>query len=126
MTGKEVTLEEVMIEVDAPVEGAALEEVPVMNAPPCLEELVWAILQEVRKMHESMERCEHFKFRIWDELRTLVTLKGREVASAQANVMSTGVAQEKRPQWERSGCWGKVKGRLESWKKMKRLWFKSR
>ena len=82
LTGKEATPEEATIEVDAPVEGTAPEEVPVMNAPPCLEELMWATLQEVQKMRESTERREHFKFGIWDELRKLVTLKAREVALA--------------------------------------------
>ena len=56
LTGKEMTLEEANIEVTAP------EEVPVVNAPPCLEELVWATLQEVRKMHKSSERHEHFEY----------------------------------------------------------------
>ena len=88
MTGKEVTPEEATVEV------AALEEVPVVNTPPCLEELVWATLQEVRKMCESMERCKHFKYGIWDELQKLVTLKGREVSLAQGNVTLAGVAQE--------------------------------
>ena len=46
-------------------------------------------------MRESAERREHFKFSIWDKLRKLVTLKGREVALAQGNVMPTGVAQER-------------------------------
>ena len=78
-----------------PVEVATPEEVPVINAPPCLEELVWATLQEVRKMHESTERWEHFEFGIWDELWKLTTLKGREVALAQANVAPAGVVQEK-------------------------------
>ena len=95
LTGKEATLEEAMIKVDARVEGTAPEEVPVMNALPCLEELAWMTLQEVRKMRESMERREHFEFGIWDELRKLVTLKGREVALAQGNVVPTGVAQER-------------------------------
>ena len=48
LTRKEATLEEATVKV------AALEEVPIVNIPPCLEELVWATLQEVRKMHESM------------------------------------------------------------------------
>ena len=52
-------------------------------------------LQEVRRLRESMERREHFKFGIWDELRKLVTLKGREVALAQGNVVPMGVAQER-------------------------------
>ena len=95
LTGKEATPEEATIEVDAPVEGAAPEEVPVVNTPPCLEELVWATLQEVRKMRESVERHEHFELGIWDKLRKLVTLKGREVALAQGNVAPTGVAQER-------------------------------
>ena len=82
LTGKEVMPEN--IEVTAP------EEVPVMNMLPCLEELVWLTLQEVRKMRESVERCEHFEFGIWEELRKLVTLKGREVASAQGNVVPVG------------------------------------
>ena len=88
LTGKEVMPEEV------PVEVATLEEVPVVNVPPCLEELIWATLQEVRKMHESAERHEHFEFGIWEELRKLVTLKGREVSLAQGNVAPAGVAQE--------------------------------
>ena len=46
-------------------------------------------------MRESTERCEHFEFGIWDELRKLVTLKGREVALAQGNVTPMGVAQER-------------------------------
>ena len=87
LTGKEATPEEVNIEVAAP------EEVPVVNVLPCLEELVWATLQEVHKMRESAERHEHFKYRIWEELRKLVTLKGREVASAQGNIVLVGVAQ---------------------------------
>ena len=95
LTGKEATPEEAITEVDTPVEGAAPEEVPVMNVLPCLEELIWATLQEVRKMCESTERHEHFEFGIWDELRKLVTLKGREVALAQGNVAPTGVAQER-------------------------------
>ena len=45
-------------------------------------------------MRESMERHEHFEFGIWDELRKLVTLKGREVSLAQGNVALVGVAQE--------------------------------
>ena len=80
LTGKEATLEEANVEVTAP------EEVPVVNAPPCLEELVWVTLQEVCKKCKSTERREHFEFRIWEELWKLVTLKGREVASAQGNV----------------------------------------
>ena len=95
LTGKEATLEEVTIEIDALVEGAAPEEVPVVNAPPCLEELIWVTLQEVRKMRESMERRKRFEFSIWDKLRKLVTLKGREVALVQANVTPMGVAQER-------------------------------
>ena len=94
LTGKEATLEEVTIEIDALVEGAAPEEVPIVNTPPFLEELVWATLQEVRKMRESAERCEHFEFGIWEELWKLVMLKGREVALVQGNVMPAGVAQE--------------------------------
>ena len=95
LTGKEATPEEATAKVAAPVKATAPEEVPVVNVPPCLEELVWATLQEVRKMHESVERREHFEFGIWDELRKLVTLKGREVALAQANVVLAGVAQER-------------------------------
>ena len=95
LTGKEAMPEEATTEVDAPVESAALEEVLVANAPPSLEELAWVTLQEVRKLHESVERHEHFEFGIWDELRKLVTLKGREVALAQGNVAPTGVAQER-------------------------------
>ena len=95
LTGKEVTPEEVTVEAAVPVEVAAPEEVPVVNAPPCLEELVWATLQEVCKMRESAERQEHFEFSIWDELRKLTTLKGREVALAQVNVVPAGAVQEK-------------------------------
>ena len=95
LTGKEATPEEATVEAAVPVEVAAPEEVPVVNALPCLEELVWATLQEVRKMHEATERREHFKFGIWDELQKLMTLKGREVALAQVNVVPAGVVQEK-------------------------------
>ena len=49
LTGKEVMLEE------ATVKAAAPEEVPIMNMPPCLEELIWVTLQVVRKMHKSAE-----------------------------------------------------------------------
>ena len=95
LTGKEVTPEEAITIVDVPAENTALEEVPVANAPPSLEELAWVTLQEVRKLHESAERREHFEFGIWDELRKLVTLKAREVALAHGNVVPTGVAQER-------------------------------
>ena len=95
LTGKEATPEEATTKVDAPVESAAPEEVPVANAPPSLEELAWVTLQEVRKLRESAERHEHFEFGIWDELRKLVMLKGREVALAQGNVAPMGVAQER-------------------------------
>ena len=95
LTGKEVTPEEAITVVNAPAENAAPEEVPVTNAPPSLEELAWVTLQEVRKLRESAERCKHFKFGIWDELRKLVTLKAREVALAQGNIAPTGVAQER-------------------------------
>ena len=95
LTGKEVMPEEAITVVDVPAENAAPEEVPVMNAPPSLEELAWVTLQEVRKLRESAERCEHFEFGIWDELRKLVTLKAREVALVQGNVAPTGVAQER-------------------------------
>ena len=95
LTGKEVTPEEVITVVDALAKNAAPEEVPVANVPPSLEELTWVTLQEVRKLRESAERCEHFEFGIWDELRKLVTLKAREVALAQGNVAPTGVAQER-------------------------------
>ena len=88
LTWKEVTPEE------APVKVAAPEEVLVINALPCLEELIWATLQEVWKMCKSVERCKHFEFSIWEELRKLVTLKGREVSLAQGNVTPAGVAQE--------------------------------
>ena len=83
-----------MVEVTAPVEAAAPEEVLVVNALPCLEELVWVTLQEVWKMRESTERRKHFEFSIWEELGKLATLKGREVSLAQANVTLVGVAQE--------------------------------
>ena len=95
LTGKEATPEEAITIVDTPVENAAPEEVPVTNAPPSLEELAWVTLQEVRKLCESAERREHFKFRIWDKLRKLVTFKAREVALVQGNVAPTGVAQER-------------------------------
>ena len=95
LTGKEATPEEAITEVDAPVENAAPEEVLVANAPPSLEELAWVTLQEVRKLRKSVERHKHFEFRIWDELRKLVMLKGREVALVQGNVAPTGVAQER-------------------------------
>ena len=87
LTGKEVMPEEANIKVAAP------EEVPIVNALPCLEELVWETLQEVCKMRESTERHKHFKYGIWEEMRKLVTLKGREVASAQGNVVPAGVIQ---------------------------------
>ena len=95
LTGKDATPEEATVEASVPVEVSAPEEVPVVNAPPCLEELVWATLQEVRKMRESTERREHFEFGIWEELRKLTTLKGREVALVQANVAPAGVVQER-------------------------------
>ena len=88
LTRKEVTPEEVPVEVATP------EEVPVINVPPCLEELMWVTLQEVRKMCESAERCKHFEFGIWEELRKLATLKGREVSLAQGNVTLAGVTQQ--------------------------------
>ena len=78
-----------------PVEVSAPEEVPVVNAPPCLEELIWATLQEVRKMRKSAERREHFEFGIWEELQKLTMLKGREAALVQANVTPAGVVQER-------------------------------
>ena len=93
--GKDATPEEATVEAAMPVEVTAPEEVLVVNAPPCLEELVWATLQEVRKMRESAERREHFEFRIWEELRKLTTLKGREVALVQANVVPAEVVQER-------------------------------
>ena len=46
LTGKEVMPDEATVEVAAPVEAAAPEEVPVVNPSPCLEELVWVTLQE--------------------------------------------------------------------------------
>ena len=95
LTRKEAMPEEAITEVDVPVDNAALEEVPVTKAPPSLEELAWVTLQEVHKLRESAERCEHFKFGIWEELRKLVMLKGREVALVQGNVTPMGVAQEK-------------------------------
>ena len=95
LTGKDATPEEVTVEAAMPVEVTALEEVPVVNAPPCLEALVWATLQEVHKMRESAERWEYFEFGIWEELRKLTTLKGREVALAQANVVPAEVVQER-------------------------------
>ena len=95
LTGKEAMLEGATVEASVPVEVSAPEEVLVVNVPPCLEELIWATLQEVRKMRESVERREHFEFGIWEELRKLTTLKGREVALAQANVAPSGVVQER-------------------------------
>ena len=87
LTGKETMPEEVTIKAVAP------EEVPVMNAPPCLEELVWENLQEICKLHESSERCELFEYGLLEEMRKLITLKGREVALAQGNVTLAGAAQ---------------------------------
>ena len=87
LTGKEATPEETNVKVAAP------EEVPIMNAPCCLEELVWATLQEVCKMCESAERHEHFEYRIWEEMCKLVTLKGKDVASVQGKIVPVGVAQ---------------------------------
>ena len=48
LTGKDATPEEATVEAS----------MPVINVPPCLEELVWATLQEVHKMRESAERWE--------------------------------------------------------------------
>ena len=45
-------------------------------------------------MCESAERRKHFEFGIWEELRKLATLKGREVSLVQANVTPAGVTQE--------------------------------
>ena len=95
LTRKEAMPEEAITVVNALVENAAPEEVPVVNALPSLEELAWVTLQEVRKLCESVERRKHFEFGIWDELRKLVTLKAREVALAQGNIVPTGVAQER-------------------------------
>ena len=95
LTGKEAMPEEAITVVDTPAKNAAPEEVPVANALPSLEELAWVTLQEVRKLCESVERRKHFEFGIWDELRKLVTLKAREVALAQGNIVPTGVAQER-------------------------------
>ena len=95
LTGKDATPEAATVEAAVPVEVTAPEEVPVVNAPPCLEELVWATLQEVCKMRESAERREHFEFGIWEELRKLTMLKGREVALVQANVALAKVVQER-------------------------------
>ena len=65
-----------------------------MNALPCLEELIWATLQEVHKLLESSERHKHFKYGLLEEMCQLVTLKGRQVASAQGNnVVPVGVVQ---------------------------------
>ena len=44
LMGKEVTPE------TAPVKAAAPEEALVMHVLPCLEELVWASLQEIHKL----------------------------------------------------------------------------
>ena len=87
LMGKEVTLEEANVKVVAP------EEVPIMNALPCLEELVWANLQEVCKLCEPSERREHFEYSLLEEMHKLVTLKGREVALAQGNVVPAGAVQ---------------------------------
>ena len=95
LTGKDVTPEEATVEAAVPVEVTTPEEVPVINAPPCLEDLIWATLQEVPKMHESAERWEHFEFGIWEELQKLTTLKGREVALVQVNVAPAEVVQER-------------------------------
>ena len=40
-------------------------------------------------------KTQAFEFGIWEELRKLVTLKGREVALAQGNVVLVGVVQER-------------------------------
>ena len=56
LMGKEMTPEEV------PAEVAALEELPMVHTPPCLEELVWAGLQEIHKLCESLEWCRHFEY----------------------------------------------------------------
>ena len=87
LMGKEAMLEEANIEV------VALEEVPIVNVPPCLEELVWANLQEVCKLHESSEICEHSEYRLLEKMCKLVTLKGGEVASVQGNVTPVGATQ---------------------------------
>ena len=87
LTGKEVTPEMAPVEVTAP------EEVLVIQTPPCLEELVWASLQEICKLCKSSERCEHFEYGLLEEMQKLVTLKGQEVASAQGNIMPVNVAQ---------------------------------
>ena len=119
LTGKDVMPEEASIEV------AALEEVPVVNMPPCLEELVWVTLQEVCKKRESLERCEHFEYGLWEEMHKLVTLKGREVASAQGNVALAGAMQGNvmvGKSWVQEE--GKRKAREPERKR--RLWCKSR
>ena len=85
--GKEAMLEE------APIKAVTLEEVPIMHALPCLEELVWASLQEILKLCKSSERCEHFKCGLLEEMWKLVTLKGREVALVQGNIMPVDVMQ---------------------------------
>ena len=87
LMGKEAMPEEANVEV------IALEKVPIVNALPCLEELVWANLQEVHKLRDSSERCKHFEYGLLEEMCKLVTLKGREVASAQGNVTPAGTAQ---------------------------------
>ena len=87
LTGKEVMPEE------APVKVITPEEVPIMHMPPCLEELVWVSLQEIRKLHESSERHKHFEYGLLEEMRKLVTLKGREVALAQGSIMQGSIMQ---------------------------------
>ena len=48
---KEAAVEELMgkeaMPEEVPIKAVTLEEVPVMHMPPCLEELVWASLQEI-------------------------------------------------------------------------------
>ena len=87
LTGKEVTLETALVEV------VALEEVSITHVPPCLEELVWASLQEIHKLCESSERHKHFEYGLLEEMWKLATLKGREVALMQGNVAPADVMQ---------------------------------
>ena len=53
--------------------------------PPCLEELVWETVQEVRKLCEYLEWREHFEYGLL-EMWKLVAFKGRELALVQGRV----------------------------------------
>ena len=92
---KETAVEELMgkeaMPEMAPVKVTVPEEMPIMHALPCLEELVWVSLQEIHKLHESLERHTHFEYGLLEEMQNLVTLKGREVALVQGNIVPVDV-----------------------------------